>query len=66
MLHNPPPAAEMYDSAVRAAQAGEHFLPGKPMAMTLAEAYDIIGAVVSSDICGKSALTGGCWHDSAA
>lgn len=50
MLHISPPSAEMCDCAVKAAQAGKHFVLGKPMAMNLAEADDIITAVEQSGI----------------
>jgi len=50
MLHISPPSAEMRDCAVKAAQAGKHFVLGKPIAMNLAEADEIIAAVESSDV----------------
>jgi predicted dehydrogenase len=50
MLHISPPSAEMRDRAVKAAQAGKHFVLGKPIAMNLEEADDIIAAVEQSDI----------------
>jgi predicted dehydrogenase len=50
MVHISPPSSEMRDCVVKAAQAGKHMVVGKPIAMNLAEADEIIEAVEASDI----------------
>lgn len=49
-VHLAPPVAEMADCAILAAKAGRHFILGKPMAMTLAEADRMIEAVDASGV----------------
>jgi predicted dehydrogenase len=50
MVHIAPPPSEMRDCAVKAAQAGKHMVLGKPMAMNLDEADEIIAAVERSGV----------------
>jgi predicted dehydrogenase len=45
IVHIAPPVVELRDCTVKAAQAGKHIVLGKPMAMTVAEADEMIAAV---------------------
>ena len=50
IVHMAPPPAEMRDCAVKAAEAGVHIVLGKPMAMNMAEADEIVAAIEKSGV----------------
>ncbi len=45
IVHIAPPVVELPDCTIKAAQAGKHIILGKPMAMSVAQADDMIAAV---------------------
>lgn len=50
IVHIAAPVAEIPDLAIRAARAGKHIILGKPMAMTVAQADQIVAAVHASTV----------------
>lgn len=50
IVHIACPVSEMRDAAVLAAGAGKHLVLGKPMAMTLAEADEMVAAVEAAQV----------------
>ena len=50
IVHIAPPVAEIPDCTVQAAQAGKHIILGKPMAMTAAQANEMVVAVETAGV----------------
>jgi len=50
LVHIATPVVEMPDCTIRAAQAGKHIVLGKPMAMTLEQADQMVAAVETSGV----------------
>jgi predicted dehydrogenase len=50
IVHIAPPVAEIPDATIKAARAGKHMILGKPMAMTLGQADEMVQAVRASGV----------------
>ena len=50
IVHIAPPVAEIPEATIKAARAGKHIILGKPIAMTVAQADEMIQAVRSSGV----------------
>ena len=50
MVHIAPPVAEIPGCTIQAAQAGKHIVLGKPMAMTVAQANEMVEAVEAAGV----------------
>jgi predicted dehydrogenase len=50
IVHIAAPVSELKDLTVRSAQAGKHMILGKPMAMTVAEADEMVAAVEKAGV----------------
>jgi predicted dehydrogenase len=50
VVHIAPPVAEIPEATIKAARAGKHIILGKPMAMTVAQADQMVEAVRSSGV----------------
>jgi len=50
VVHIAPPVAEIPECTIKAAQAGKHILLGKPMAMTVAQADEMVQAVEEAGV----------------
>ena len=50
IVHIAPPVADIPDLTIKAARAGKHIVLGKPMAMTVAEADEMVAAVRASGV----------------
>jgi len=50
VVHICPPVAEIPEATIKAAKAGKHLILGKPMAMTMAQADEMVAAVRASGV----------------
>jgi predicted dehydrogenase len=50
LVHLAPPVSEMAECAIRAARAGKHIILGKPMAMSMEQADQMVEAVEASGV----------------